>query len=269
MSSMKYTEVFERQIKESLDRRVEDIEPSQALFLKVRREILEKEGKNKMNSVLTHKGIRKWIIAGAVGIFSIAGIAAPLVVNKIHTWYGGSGAGFTSFPEDKAVQKEIGYVPKALEDLPGGFTFSEASITYIQGDDEGGAQVVKTKGITFYYDKGQKEKGKYLSLNTTPLIEEMVRSEKEEKILKGNKELYYTAQTMKFVPEGYTLTEKDEEAVAAGKLEISYGTDEVEVSQVQSLSWYEEGVSYMLQDMNYEMDKEQLIEMAQAIMGDI
>ncbi len=262
---MKHTEAFETQIKESLSKRVEHIEPSQVLFLKVRREIIEKEGKNKMNRVITHKGIRKWMIVGAVGILSVAGIAAPMVVNKIDSWHGQSGERFTTFPGQKAVQKEVNYTPKYLENLPGGFTFSDASISHMQGNDEDGAQVVEAKGITFYYDKGKKEKGKYLSLNTTPLTEEMVRSEKEEKIEIGDSQLFYVAQTMKFVPVNYKLTKEDEEAIAAGKLEVSYGSDEVEISQVQSLSWYEGGISYLLQEMNYIIDKTQLIEMAQAI----
>lgn len=262
---MKHTEAFETQIKVDLSKRVEHIEPSQALFLKVRREILEKEGKNKMNKVITNRGIRKWMIAGAVGIFSIAAIAAPMVVIKIESWH--SGVSLTSFPSEQTVKKEVNYVPKYLESLPGGFTFSVASITYIQGEDEEGTQNNERKGITFYYDRGDKEKGKYLSLNTTPLTEEMVRDEKEDKIVVGDRELFYVAQTMKFVPVDYKLTKEDEEAVAAGQLGVSYGADEVEVSHVQTIVWYEEGISYMLQEMNYVIDKAQLIEMVQAIMN--
>ena len=69
------------------------------------------------------------------------------------------------------------------------------------------------------------------------------------------------------VESSYLQKEEDEEAVAAGQLGVSYGADEVKVNHVQTIVWYEEGISYMLQEINYVIDKAQLIERAQAIMN--
>lgn len=67
------------------------------------------------------------------------------------------------------------------------------------------------------------------------------------------------------MPENYELTEADRKAQEEGTLAISIGAPEVSVEQVQGLSWYEEGLAYMLMGNDHNFSVEQMMEMAEVI----
>ena len=82
--------------------------------------------------------------------------------------------------------------------------------------------------------------------------------------IKG-KDLYYYSYRNKFVPGDYELTEEDKQAEESGELVFSYGTDEVEIMTVQTLSWSDGDMHYSLMQMDGKLSREELIRMAEEI----
>ncbi|WP_023974174.1 hypothetical protein [Clostridium beijerinckii] len=61
----------------------------------------------------------------------------------------------------------------------------------------------------------------------------------------------YTSNQYKAVPEGYKPTEEEKELEYKGIIQIEYGSEETKVSQNQSVTWYEDGISYCILNRDY------------------
>ena len=58
------------------------------------------------------------------------------------------------------------------------------------------------------------------------------------------------------------MTEADKEAEAEGKLVFSYGASDVTISEVQSVTWKQDGIEYQLMQIDGKLSAEELTEMA-------
>ena len=126
--------------------------------------------------------------------------------------------------------------------------------------DENGAHISDYTGMSFSYltDKGIL----VLDTDTQPL-----RLGEEDELTEYNGVKYYYNNTLfKFVPTDYQLTDEDKAMQEAGEIEISYGSEEVEVKQSQSICWEQDGVSYCLLDLGGEIDKNEFTDMAKSVM---
>lgn len=65
-----------------------------------------------------------------------------------------------------------------------------------------------------------------------------------------------------FVPPDYQPTDEEKQQERAGKLAISYGSDQVENTQFQSVSWTQDGVEYSLSGFDTGLDSEEMLSMA-------
>ena len=65
-----------------------------------------------------------------------------------------------------------------------------------------------------------------------------------------------------FVPPDYQPTDEEKQQERAGELAISYGSDEVENRQFQSVSWRQDGVEYSLYGFDTGLDSEEMLSMA-------
>ena len=65
-----------------------------------------------------------------------------------------------------------------------------------------------------------------------------------------------------FVPPDYRPTDEEKQQERAGELAISYGSDEVENRQFQSVSWTQDGVEYSLYGFDTGLDSEEMLSMA-------
>ena len=78
-------------------------------------------------------------------------------------------------------------------------------------------------------------------------------------------DLYYINYTNKLVPPGYEMTEEDKKAQETGEIVFSVGSNEVNISEVQGLSWEDDGIHYNLTQIDGDLDKDGLVEMAEEI----
>lgn len=65
-----------------------------------------------------------------------------------------------------------------------------------------------------------------------------------------------------FVPPDYQPTDEEKKQERAGELAISYGSDEVENRQFQSVSWTQDSVEYSLYGFDTGLDSEEMLSMA-------
>ena len=78
-------------------------------------------------------------------------------------------------------------------------------------------------------------------------------------------DVYYHSYTNKVVPPDYKLTEEDKKAEESGELVFSYGSSEVEIIEVQSVSWKKDGIYYQLLQIDGNLTADELTEMASEV----
>jgi hypothetical protein len=69
------------------------------------------------------------------------------------------------------------------------------------------------------------------------------------------------------VPADYELTEEDIANQAKDNYYISYGSDEVEITQSTGVTWTKDGVSYNLAGMDLNLTGDEMFDMAEEILG--
>jgi hypothetical protein len=78
--------------------------------------------------------------------------------------------------------------------------------------------------------------------------------------------LSYSSQKYKFVPADYQLTEQDKKAQESGEIMFTYGSDAVQDSIVQNVTWTDsEGISYDLMASDSKLQQTDLTAMAKEI----
>ena len=78
-------------------------------------------------------------------------------------------------------------------------------------------------------------------------------------------DILYHSYTNKIVPSDYRMTDEDKKAEANGELVFSYGSSKVEIKEVQSVLWSEDGIHYSLMQIDGKLSANELAEMAKEI----
>ena len=190
-------------------------------------------------------------LALGITVFATSGI--------ISNWYSSSSSDpeYKSLPTEQQCIKDIGYVPALIETFGNGYSFSDGSIVNNNFTDENNNSVEKFKSVMFRYEKDGDEvtfsQDKYSS--TTETSGEVISN------IEGI-DVYYFNYTNKFVPPDYKMTEEDKKAEANGELVFSYGSSEVEVIEVQSVSWTIDNMHYDLMQIDGNLSADELADMA-------
>lgn len=260
---MKMRKEHDKQIKAVLLSQANQIESSTELFEKIKNDICNQECEEivKNKSIAFKKSRRLAVIAAS---FVLVGSLTVLGMSMGKTWVCHSNHKYKSLPTQEMLLKDVGFTPKYSELLPGGFEYDSGGIGESTLSDDAGNTLTQTKDITLGYKRAN-EKSR-LSLNITQIDEEFL--DNDESQLAGDLDginLYYYNQDYKFVPANYELTQEDKKAQESGELEISYGASEITINNVQGLSWYEDGMQYMIMGSDYNFTVEEMTEMATEI----
>lgn len=110
-------------IKNSLDKQASKVKETEGLFNRVREQIYEEE--QKMNQK-TSKGFKHkragLLLATCLVVGSVTVLAG--VIGEGGSWIGSSSSRRnTTFPKLATIEKKVGFAPKYLDTLPGGYTF--------------------------------------------------------------------------------------------------------------------------------------------------
>lgn len=264
---MKINNRSDEQINWALSKETKDIEPSEELFNKIKADIDKRECEEIMENKTSNfrKGRRLTVLVASF-IFLCSVTVLGVTTIKGNTWIGRSRLNYKTFPSEERILKDVGYSPKYPRSLPGGFEYVNGSIGESELSDETGDILTQTKNLTLGYRRDNEEST--LDLSITQVKETFLDNKDSQLVGSLNGiDLYYVNQDYKFVPEDYELTQEDKKAREEGKLEISYGTSEIEISNIQSISWYEEGLEYMIIGNDYEFTVEKMIDMARTVIN--
>lgn len=260
-------------IRDALNEKANEIIPSGDLLYRINSEIEDrKQEDSTMNKVFKSRGMKPVVIATLVLILTAATSFAASQISSLQTM---STDSFGEFPTPRQVEKAVNYAPDYVESFSNGFYFKEASIHNTQALDGDSNKVMEYKGITFHYtDEKDAQQGtpyaghKSVSLTANLEVPGLPEGEiaNSEESLYGEIKLVYSKITDKLVPEGYVITEEEQQKIDRGEMWISTGGgDEIEVSDVQFVTWTKDGIAYNLMDMGCCVEKSELLEMAREI----
>lgn len=220
----------------------------------------EEKEKSDMGKTNKKISVKKTVLIAfaAVMVLGATALAAGKVVSI--SSHSSAVADYTKLPDQAEVKAVIGMEAKLVDTFSNGYRFQSGHIGKSQAEGENGEVLKAYKDLRFEYKKGKEE----VSLHMSPLV--TGPGEVEE--LAGNfqgVDLYYYAYANKCVAGDYELTEQDKADIESGKYVFSYGVEEENPIQVQSLSWIEGGITYDLLVMDSELNREDLVEMAEEI----
>lgn len=202
----------------------------------------------------------KYTLAAAIAILVLATTA--MATTGIMQWNASSASTpeFFTLPTAEEVAEYVDYEAVLLEQFENGYAFESGSIVYNELLDENDTPVKVFRSITFRYGKGgdtvvftQMKQSEELHQNSTRIA------------TVDDVNIYYHSYTNKTVPADYEMTEADKQAEASGDLVFSWGTDAVDIIQVQSVSWIEDGVQYQLLQLDGALTPAELAAMAEEV----
>lgn len=258
---MKSSEKFENKLRKAIYTEADKISPSEDMFLQIKREIKSKElGVNYMSIKVTKRSRGILIACLILAFTTVTCFAAVKIVG--YTGHSTNDT-FTSFPSENAVRKEAGFVPKYVSELTDEYEFYRGGVGEVTADGEDGSELMTVKTVSFTYKNGD---------STVELsVKDGIFSDFGEggETVKFTSEIEgkYYSEMYKFVPGDYIMTEQDKLDEASGKYVFSYGSDKVEVTHMQQISWQENGMCYTLINSDDKVDKTILTDMASEIIN--
>lgn len=170
---------------------------------------------------------------------------------------------YTTMPSAKQVNDDFGFNPKLVDKFDNGYTFENGYTSNNEGFDEQGNSVGKTKSLSFSYAKGDDKVGLYME-------DKMLGERSKQEVVidtYNNIDLYCYSYANKCVAGDYKMTEQDKKDEASGKYVFSFGVEKAEVSQVQHLSWEQNGIYYSFTAIDSNLSQDELVEMAHQIIN--
>jgi len=202
------------------------------------------------------------VAAAATLVLGVSVFASSNIITSI-TNHSSAKPEFTSMPTAKECEKTFDFAPVLMEEFENGYTFDNGSIVYQSVNGEESSKMNDSKTLTLRYEKNDNElilsQEKYTSLiNPSGDI-----ASNFEGI-----DIYYNSYINKFVPSDYEMTENDKKSKESGEMLFSFGTDKVEIIEVKSANFVKDGVLINLYQMNGDLEKENLIDIAKEIIAE-
>lgn len=199
------------------------------------------------------------LAAAVIALLSITVFSSNRIISgTIGSSYG---TNYYTVPSQKTLQKDIGISTNLVESFLNGYAFKNGTIVNNKDFDEDGAVFEKYKSLSCRYSLS--EKSITLHIDASEAGIQMNNSEVAD--VYKESEIKYHAYTNKLVPGNYQLTEQDEKDKESGKYVFSFGSNMIEINEVQILGWEYHGLSYTFCAINNDITKDELVGMAKEI----
>lgn len=244
-------EKFDEIIKNALDKKADTITPSPFMLQRIKAEAAERKREEKFSMKIV--SAKKLVVVGVVALMSVSCYAAVKMTGSVSSSKNNE---ITSVSDISKYEKKLGFTPKYVDSFDNGYTFTQGGTGTTHGIDDNGNTVGKeynTLDLTYKNDKGQ---------NVMLMIDGGNPYSEN-----GENTTGYSTQTYKFVPADYKLTDEDKKEQADGKIEISYGSDKVEVKQAEDYSWQDEGMNYSFTAFDCNLGESEMKDMAKQIIN--
>lgn len=216
------------------------------------KKLINKKGlfKNKVAAILVATMALGTTAFAAGKVFSIVGHSSNIPV-------------YRELPTEDKIQNDFGFTPKLVSKFNNGYEFKNGYSSVNEGFDEAGNSLVENESVSFSYSKGSDKFEVMLNMENV-LIGEKSENEVVVDTYKDI-DLSYIEYANKFVPGDYELTEQDKLDEQSGKYVFSYGSNEIEISTMQYLSWEQDGIYYSFNLIDSDISKDELVEMAHEV----
>ncbi|MCI8454090.1 MAG: hypothetical protein HFE84_05685 [Lachnospiraceae bacterium] len=256
--------VLEKKIKETLAKKSEDVHADGLAAWRIRTRVNQR-----IKEETGMKKNRSWKrIVVVTAAICILGTMSAMALGKVKytSSHSSHNEEVTDFASAKSMQNGYDASVKVIEGFSNGYTFKRAVPAYEQGHDEGHNVVENYTAMHFTYGK---EGCKDVSLSATRISSGVAKNPDQILTLADGTELRFTRTLNKFLPpeyEGsYELTEEEKKLEEAGKLNVAYGSSEIETITSEAVTWQQDGISYCLFMMSDEMSGDELLQMAKEL----
>lgn len=239
---------FDLLLQRSLQEETAYLQPSEDMLLNIRREA---DRRKKEKNDMTFRMKKLVAIAAALCLVCMTCYAAVEIGNyESHTT-----VDIAEYSQLSVAEEEAGFEIKRVEAFSNGFKFERGGVSESVLDDKDGNRVVETKGINVAYTN---DDGKYVAL--------FVNSKSFYENGSGVIPAGYSSDTYKFVPPDYQLTDEDKRMMEEGDFFVSYGSDEVEINEMENYYWEDGDLVYGLMASDCGLGETELAAMAREIM---
>lgn len=249
-------------IEETLKNRVSCISMTSNLEQRIKQEI---HGENKEDLKMGRFSKKKVLVLAAVMCLagSIVAIGAGKITGYISSTYNNR-PDITSYENIEIAEKKLGCPINTVDQFVNGYQFDRGYLLDVQGVDNEQHVLATYPEAILEYKKGNLMAS--LTIQNAQNVTEESEGKHEVKIPYGNIDIAFNNDHYKFVPEDYQITKTEQAAIDAGELSISYGTDKIELSEFNSVSWNQEGAHYLLYTMGDDvLSQAELLAMAKEI----
>lgn len=202
------------------------------------------------------------ILAAALcAAFAVAAAAYTTIVASMTS--SSTNGEYTRFDQLSKAEKKADLDINAVESFDNGYSFKEMSISHNKDEDENGNTIRQYKGIDIWYTKGSSPDIFLSALPQRAGAAEADRAADDIADIDGITVSYYS-DTYKFVPPDYELTAEDRVNEQKDNYFISYGSSKVEIQQIATAIWVQDGVVYTL-SANDNCPSDQLFSLAEQI----
>lgn len=218
----------------------------------------------KLNAIKSNTRSKKKIsVIAAVAVLAL-GTTVFAASGIISNWYSSSSSDseYKSLPTAQQVKKDIGYDAVLISEFENGYAFKDGSIVNNDLADEDGNSVEKFKSVSFDYEKN----GDTVIFSQDKFNSKIDMDGNVIKTVDGT-DIYYYSYTNKIVPADYKMTDEDKKAEADGELVFSSGSSDVQISEVQSVTWVKDNIQYQLMQMDGALSRDELTEMAEEVIS--
>lgn len=259
---MRQREDWEEKIKNVLALECDGITAPRDLKDRIDEQIRESQ---KEAGYMKKLSVKKLVIGVAVGCLLVSGGAfAAGRVASLSSHHNVLDA-YRSYGDMDKAQAELGYSADTVESFSNGYSFDKMFVDDVNGTDADGNVLYTFKDLNISYEKSGE---KTVWLDASKPVEPSARQGEPEATRQvGGITVYYDTTTYKFVPPNYELTDEDKANLEKDNFTISYGSSEVEVQTASNVTWEKDGVHYDLLGFDLNLGADEMLDMAEEIMG--
>ncbi len=176
------------------------------------------------------------------------------------------GHSYDSYEELGKAQEQLGLTFNCVENFSNGYQFSKMDISGVDKLDENNNNMGSFKEWWGYYVKDGAPKITMIVHEVQAEAAQEIDDAMEKKEISGVT-VSYKSDHYKFVPVDYELTPEDEANMAGEHYYISYGSDEVEESDICFVYWEKDGVDYSLMCSDATISADDFFKMAEEVIA--
>ena len=196
-----------------------------------------------------------------VSIIAIAAVFACLATafaaSGLGGWFSGTEIVYDELPSEAQYIEDVGYAPILIESFKNGYTYKTGQVMNNEVYDDAGDMTDTFKSAMFSYGKDGDE-----VIFSQDKAQSDIRPQGSVVGDVDGCKIYYHRYVNIMVPEDYELSAEEKAAEESGDVIFSYGSEEIVEYTVQSAQWFDDGVQFMLMQMNGKLSADELVDMA-------